>query len=190
MTYVRLKSDDIDYKTLHKEMMDLLETHHLMQYGHENQISLTSITGKNDWEASIGRLADLPEPEFRYCRLQEALRGTYFQEMISHFRAYSRWRLLRVPRRSMPYSIHRDGNETHYNFRLHIPIETNPEAFLTFFTEVPQSGKVCPIHFEHLKCGNAYVVNTTDLHSAWNLGNTDRYHIVGVRYEDRLNGEY
>ena len=82
----------------------------------------------------------------------------------------------------MPYSIHRDGTDEFKNYRLHIPIQTNPEAFLAFFSSMPTSGETCPIYFQHLECGAAYDVDTTDLHTAWNLGNADRYHIVGVRY--------
>ena len=36
----------------------------------------------------------------------------------------------------------------------------------------------------HFDCGKIYEVNTTQYHSALNFGEEDRWHIIGIKYED------
>jgi len=63
------------------------------------------------------------------------------------------------------YYYHKDNTK-----RLHIPIETNPHCFLLVDGEQM-----------HLPAdGGAYVVDTTQMHTALNASEHDRIHIVGA----------
>ena len=75
------------------------------------------------------------------------------------------------------YSIHSDSDNGKKNIRVHIPVITNPDAYLMFFDERTEP------KMYHLEAGCSYRVNTTGFHSAINFGWQDRYHIVGVKYE-------
>lgn len=184
MEYVKLLDTDIDTDTLVNEVNNLIANYNLE---HFPQISLTSIDGQNDWQCATGKLHLLKHPERYYSTVIDALSGTYIAECIQRYSAFYRWRLLRLDGRST-YSIHSDSNgNLQKNIRLHIPVITNPESFLCFYPKRPTSGNVVNVHYEHLKEGNSYVVDTTGLHSAVNYSTHTRYHIVGVRYENSNN---
>ena len=184
MEYVRIADTDINHKLLHQQMEQFISDQSLENL---SQISLTSIAGDDDWECTVGKLHLLDHPERFYSVINESLSGTYIHELISRYSKYYRWRLLRLTGRSC-YSVHSDRNAgDKFNIRLHIPVITNPDAFLCFYPEKPSAGKDLNIRHEHLIAGNSYEVNTTGLHSAINYGIEDRYHIVGVRYENSNN---
>tara|TARA_B100000900_G_C20545650_1_gene702426 strand:+ start:763 stop:1302 length:540 start_codon:yes stop_codon:yes gene_type:complete len=172
----------LDYQTdpdrLKKDFDSLLED---VGFANPNQLTLTSVLGNNQWSESTGKIQHLEYPEKAYCEINERLIGTYFEEIINNFPQYFRWRLLKLPSHNN-YSIHSDSDNGKKNIRLHIPVETNPDAYLMFFDERTEP------KMYHLEVGNAYEVNTTGLHSAINFGWKDRYHIVGVRYENSNNG--
>jgi hypothetical protein len=177
---VQILDTDIDTDQLWQEIADLIDRFPLHD---QNQISLTSVGGNNDWDCSTGRLSDLPNPERFYSTVNRALEGTLVEEYIKRHKKFYRWRLLRLqPRRT--YSVHTDNlTPNTVNMRLHIPVVTNPQCYMCFFEDAIQSGVTQPVRFEHLALGNSYITNTTGLHTAVNYGLEDRYHIVGVRYE-------
>ena len=180
---VEILDTDIDTDRLKDEIGDLLDRFLLHD---KNQISLTSLGGNNDWDCSIGRLADLPNPERFYSTINRALEGTLIEKYIKKHRDFYRWRLLRLQPRHT-YTVHTDNLNTHtMNLRLHIPVITNPDCYMCFFEEAIQAGATQPVRFEHLEAGNSYITNTTGLHTAVNYGLEDRYHIVGVRYEKNI----
>lgn len=184
MDYIRLIDNDIDHELLCEQVTGLLNQYQLHD---EPQISLTSISGDNDWYCTVGKLHQLPHPERFYANINRALHDSYIAELLNRYKDYYRWRLLRIESRSC-YSIHSDRNAgDKLNVRLHIPVETNHKAFMCFFQERPQSGKDILVRHEHLEAGNSYKVNTTGLHTAINYGDTCRYHIVGVKYENSNN---
>lgn len=184
MGLVELIDTDIDVDRLRQDVFSLLMTHDLFGV---SQVSLTSIDGRNDWSSSTGKSMDLTLKERYYSTINEALKGTYIEECIHRYSKYYRWRLLKLkPRES--YSVHCDNNdETKRNVRLHIPVQTNDDSFLVFYSAMPQSGQSCVIQHEHLKLGCSYAVDTSNFHTAVNYGQFDRYHIVGVRYENINN---
>jgi|TARA_R110002074_G_scaffold38533_1_gene104423 hypothetical protein len=163
----------IDPERLHTELDNLLSD---VGFSNPNQLTLTSVLGNNNWEESTGKIKNLKFPEKAYCELNARLHDTIFDEIISHFPGYTRWRLLKLSSHSN-YSIHSDSDNGKKNIRVHIPVITNPDAYLMFFNERTEP------KMHHLEVGNAYQVNTTGLHSAINFGWQDRYHIVGVKYE-------
>lgn len=173
---------DIDTARLSDEVFSLIAAHNLSG---RQQISLTGIDGSNDWDAGNGKIRELPYPEERYNIVNDALQGSYIAELIHRYSRFYRWRLLKLlPKQS--YSVHRDGIDR-VNYRLHIPVVTNNEALFSFYSTRPGDKVRANVYFEHLALGNSYEVNTSNFHTAVNYGNTDRYHIVGVRYEDSNN---
>lgn len=176
--------DDIDSPRLAKEVLDLYEKNN---FGQAQQISLTSVSGNDDWFCSVGRIKECKYPEEFYSTINKSLIGTYIHECISRYSDYYRWRILLLLSNNT-YSIHTDALfPNKQNFRLHIPVVTNHESFLCFYDKFPVSGETANVHYAHLRCGNSYKVNTTGLHTAVNHGKTHRVHLVGVKYENRDN---
>lgn len=176
--YVKIVNSQVDFLSLKKDIFSLIDSQNLSEY---DQISLTSITGDNDWLCSVGKITDLPFKERFYSTINKACIGTSIETLIKQYSNYYRWRLMKIkPRRT--YSVHKDGLGVSNNIRLHVPITTNPDCFLCFYEDLPSSGKTIQVHYEHLSTGNVYEVNTTNFHTAVNYGTIDRYHIVGVRY--------
>lgn len=184
MDYIKLIDTDIDHELLYTEVKDLLYVFNLED---QQQVSLTSITGDNDWECTVGKIHLLDKPEKFYRETNNSIKGTYIEQLINRYSSYYRWRLLRLAPREC-YSIHTDSNTgDKLNVRLHIPVITNPESFMCFFQQPPESGKNATVWYEHLSAGNSYKVNTTGLHTAINHGPESRYHLVGVKYENSNN---
>ena len=67
-----------------------------------------------------------------------------------------------------------------YFHKIHIPIITNMYAkqIWTTYTEIAVDPTI-----EHLELGGVYAYNNTILHSAINLGDTPRYHLI-LRYKN------
>ena len=183
MEYVQLSDSDIDSNQLSLEVFKLLTDHKLSAL---SQVSLTSISGDDDWQCSVGKIHSLDKPERFYSTINKSLSGSYIENLIQRYSIYYRWRLLRLlPRET--YTVHADSNNLAANFRLHIPVITNDQAFMSFCTAQPVHKKDVMFYFEHLEVGNSYIVNTSDFHTAVNYGKEPRYHIVGVRYENSNN---
>ena len=172
--------NDIDSITLEKEVFNLIQTFNLHD---QDQISLTSIDGNNDWKSSTGKIRDLHHPERYFSEINNGIKGTLIEECISRYNNFYRWRIMKViPNRT--YSVHQDGLITKDNIRLHIPVATNDKCFLCFYDSAPEHNMSALVKHYHLECGKSFEVDTTRHHTAVNYGKTDRYHIVGVRYEN------
>lgn len=180
MEYVKTIDNNIDHELLYTEVKQLLGAHNLWD---QAQVSLTSVDGNDDWACTVGKIHLLKYPERYYSTVNHSLKDLYIAELIARYKDFYRWRLLRLDGRSC-YSIHSDRNAGELqNVRLHIPVHTNPHAFLCFYDSMPQAGTVTPVTYEHLAPGASYRVNTTGLHTAINHSTQYRYHIVGVKYE-------
>ena len=166
--------DDIDISQLKLDLQQLL-TRALI--GSSNQLSVTSMSGNDDWDCSTGKIHNLQHPERFYAKLNQSLVGTEFEKIVNKYSQYYRWRILKLPSNTN-YSIHADSSDPNKrNLRLHIPIITNPQCYMIFFDKDQQ-------HMYHMEEGKVYEADTSGLHSAINFSNTDRYHLVGVRYEN------
>jgi hypothetical protein len=183
MQQVQLVDSDINAEKLKADVFKLLNDHKLFEL---QQVSLTSISGDDDWQCSVGKIHLLDRPERFYSTINKSLHGSYIEELINRYPKYYRWRLLRLlPRET--YTVHADSNNQKANYRLHIPVVTNDQAYLSFCTSVPKNKSNVMFYFEHLEVGNSYMVDTTNYHTAVNYGSETRYHIVGVRYENSNN---
>jgi len=162
---------------LFNELLQIIDTHNLQDL---NQISLTSIDGNDDWTCSIGSILELPYREKLYSKINNSLEGTYIHKLIEENNQYYRWRAMKMPPHAT-YSIHKDGQKGVTNIRCHIPVVTNDQAYMIFFGEDKNNKNPT---LNHMECGKIYEVNTTQYHSALNFGGEDRWHIIGVKYED------
>lgn len=68
------------------------------------------------------------------------------------------------------YEMHRDPQPPEWITRVHVPLTTNPGAWLAFERE--ESRKV------HFELGKAYSFNTLELHAFGNDGATERVHLL------------
>lgn len=199
-----LNSQNINIDRMSHEIKNLLGEFSL--WGRA-QVSITSITGDNDWECSVGRLDNLPHPEQDYSVMNKALQGSYTEQVINtHFSNFYRWRLL-VLRFGDQYTVHSDSatfgavapvafmqstklqqrmrkkiNQLR-NRRVHIPIQTNPDAYFCYHSHKPADGVESTVKYHHLAYNKIYEVDTSVLHTAINYGKEPRVHLVGVRYE-------
>ena len=175
--YVKELSTHQYKDTLFGELLRVIDEHNLHDL---TQISLTSIEGNDDWTCSVGSILDLPYREKLYSEINKSLIGTNIHKLIKQNKQYYRWRAMKVPPHAT-YSIHKDGQQGVTNIRCHIPIVTNDQAYMIFFGEDRNNKNPTLYHFD---CGKIYEVNTTQYHSALNFGEEDRWHIIGIKYED------
>ena len=186
MELVEVLDTNIDVSRLREEISSLMIRYDLTLL---TQVSLTSLTGDNDWYSANGKISNLKYPERYFKSINEGIKDTYLEECIKRYKDFYRWRILKLsPKQS--YSIHSDGDGVNNNIRLHIPIITNDLAFLAFYDQLPNHQQTSKVYYEHLPVGASYRVNTTQLHTAVNYGTTDRYHLVGVKYENSNNGSH
>ncbi len=177
MEYVK-QIDTCDYfHAMYDELLDIIRDHKL---DNEHQISITSMEGNDDWFCSVGKLYELQHKEKFYSIINKSLEGTKIHQFIQSQPLYYRWRaMLMSPGHA--YSIHKDGQPNVTNVRCHVPLITNEQAKLMFLGDELHNKNAT---LYHLECGKVYEVNTTQYHTAINFGSHDRWHIVGVRYED------
>jgi len=145
----------------------------------ENQISITNTDGSDDWECSIGKKNMLQYSERMYSEVLDFFKDSSLENIIKKYNKFYRWRLMKIEPRST-YTIHKDSDtDKLLNIRLHIPLKTNKQSFITFFDDNKCNGA----KFYHLDADNVYELNTSGYHSAINFGVEPRWHLVGVKYE-------
>lgn len=172
-------TDTIDVARLEEDMNNILGVNKL--WG-ETQVSLTSVTGEDEWFCSTGSMAGSFRAERMYSTVNKSLEGTYLAELIREYSQYYRWRLLCVDP-GHTYSIHSDAYGGATNKRIHIPVTSNDDCYFAYYGSKPGDGVETTVKFHRMPLGGVYEVNTSNLHSAINYGYTTRYHMVGVRYE-------
>ena len=174
--FVKQLHSDIDVQQLKHELLPLIE----QQYPDENQLCLFSQDGNDDWLTGAKSLDCAAE---RFATINESLRGTYTEQVLSRYKKYFRWRICVLDKRKPSYSVHRDvrGN-TSRNFRIHIPIVSGLHSRMVFFPshiKDPDQYEVPALMYQ-FSPGNSYLVNTTQLHTAVNFfPDFNRIHIVG-----------
>jgi len=144
---VTLLDTDIDSGRLARELYHLLDQYPELKS--QTQISVTGSHEDDSFDCGNGRIVDLPTEENNYSTVLKAFHGTYIEECVKRYSDYYRWRLLCVTGRKC-YSIHSDSIHNLTNLRLHIPIVTNSECFMTFYETYPTEG-INNVEFRHLK---------------------------------------
>lgn len=177
---IKILDTDIDVERLSSEIMMIISQHNLQDH---SQISLTSISGNDDWDCSVGSLMDLDNPERYYSVINKSLAGTYTAELIKKYKKFYRWRIL-IRHPGTTYTVHTDSaSSSVINKRLHIPVISNDQSYFCFYDQKPTDGASVVVRHHVMLPGKVYEVNTSLFHTAVNYGKTARYHIVGVTYE-------
>ena len=130
----------------------------------DHQIGITS-TGNNDMTSGTGRIESLKFNEEDFNILNSVFADTYIEEvhniLVKQYNVI-RGRFMKLSGKKC-YTYHVDPT-----WRLHIPLIANPSSIFIIDDKVyrlPEKGKV-------------YLVNTTLVHSAINMSEHDRLHIV------------
>jgi hypothetical protein len=163
------KKYNFDIQKLEKESLALYEK----LTPDSGQISLKHTSSEKDrnlWEDGIGSLYNPTESGFLqekdFTVLNSELKGSYLEEVhdiISKEYSFGRMRLMKLTGRKC-MSLHVDGEK-----RIHIPIITNENCLMIVDNEV------CHLPAD----GNAYLVDTTKVHTALNSNqNFDRIHLL------------
>ena len=148
------------------------------EFPDQTQFAITSKLGDNNFTEGAG---SHPSPEL-FNRINTYFQDSIVNELVSDFPDYYRWRILCMPPRKT-YSVHRDGDVKNQNQRLHIPVISNPDAFLMFYEYKPLGNGAQRVEHHNLKVGEIYEVDTTGFHTAVNYHPTaERIHIVAERF--------
>jgi hypothetical protein len=149
-----------NFQILLKEIENIIQ-----KVGFEkNQIICQSLENNPDqWHLGVGSIEELAEKEeLKYNQLNNALVGSYLEEIIKKHNAY-RTRIMLMPPRQC-YSIHADPSK-----RIHIPIITNSHCWMVW----PKNSACHQMTIER-----AYITDTTQPHTFINGGLEDRIHLV------------
>jgi hypothetical protein len=119
--------------------------------------------------------------ERHYNSLRPELEGSYIQEVMNTFRGEATRTRIAILKPGAAIKPHIDYN-TDYSVRYHIPLKTND---LCGFDNVDKAGNREEIH---MGLGECWFLNQGFRHSAWNNGDTERWHlIVSVLTQEDLN---
>jgi len=113
------------------------------------------------------------EDERVYGELLPEYKGTYVEEVIGMFKSpVTRVRL--VVKESGAFIKPHIDYDTTYSVRYYIPLVTNEWAYTAVKGKTDNEPEV-----KHLKAdGSAWFVNPGNLHSAWNMGETDDIRLI------------
>ena len=149
---------------------------------HSNQFCFTNTDDNNDPSQGCGSLVwkhnlnneeqtkvkrDIIYQEEDFTKFNSEYVGTPVHDiylwMTERYRI-GRFRLMLV-KPKVCYTWHRDLNQ-----RLHVPVSTHENAYMMFKD----------LKAKHMPHGSAYLTDTTEHHTAMNLGERNRIHLVGV----------
>ncbi|MCH1611732.1 MAG: aspartyl/asparaginyl beta-hydroxylase domain-containing protein [Flavobacteriales bacterium] len=113
------------------------------------------------------------EDERAYGEMRPEYKGTYVEEVLNMFKSpYTRVRLI-VKEPGAFIKPHIDYNTT-YSVRYYIPLQTNEWAYTAVKSKFDKEPEV-----RHLPAdGSVWFVNPGNLHSAWNMGETDDVRLI------------
>jgi len=137
----------------------------------QNQIAITSFDGKNVMVDNKFNEDYKRIPEIDLNLMNEWFKDTYVEEVIHTInKTYNttKWRFMRLSSERRAYSYHKDETK-----RLHIPLLTNDECMFIIEKQL----------YEMNQPGVLYEMDTTQYHTALNLGWSDRVHMVGAYSE-------
>jgi hypothetical protein len=155
---------NLDVPRLQGEVDALLDRHPLI-FDSTKQLALQMRAGSDDpWYESCYQEKDIA-PEESYDTLIPELRGSYLADVLASFPfPICRARLLGLTPRTC-YSVHRDATA-----RYHVAINTSEHALFIFV----EQDRVIRVPAD----GNAYFVDTREVHTAMNGGRDLRTHLV------------
>ena len=146
----------------------------------KTQFCISSKNGDDNFFEGAGNTTDRPED---FSKLNPVFKNSVIEELFDNFPGYYRWRIL-VIKPKHTYSVHHDTSKQGFqNLRLHIPVTTNPNAFLMFYENKLVGNGAQRVEYHNLKKGEIYEVNTSGCHTAVNYHPyQNRTHIVAERF--------
>lgn len=135
----------------------------------ENKIGFTGRIlpdGRTDW-AERGMIKPKPNPD-DWVVWRNGVDKDFILSFVKEYKDYkfARIRLIKTMPSVEHYTWHKDPSA-----RLHIPLITNPKALMYFIID----DVITPFH---LTPGYLWLTETRSKHTAFNNGDTNRYHIV------------
>lgn len=109
--------------------------------------------------------------ERHYNALRPELKGSYIEEVLNTFRGEATRTRIAILKPGAAIKPHIDYN-TDYSVRYHIPLKTNAQCG---FDNVDKQGNREEIH---MGLGECWFLNQGFRHSAWNNGDTERWHLI------------
>jgi hypothetical protein len=175
-----------DNITFFKDKKDFINTSCGVPYLSENGYTQIPVTNFKDASYTHPNPATGIDPEGderNYRELEEWAKGTYIEEVLSMFSSPTRTRFCVISPGGY-IKPHIDYN-TDYSVRYQIPITTNDWCYVG----VQRKGEKPEL--VHLPAdGSVWFMNQGFNHAAWNMGKTDRIHmVVCVDSQEDLNLE-
>ena len=109
--------------------------------------------------------------ERHYNALRPELKGSYIEEVMHTFKGEATRTRIAILQPGAAIKPHIDYN-TDYSVRYHIPLKTNKDCG---FDNVDKQGRREQIH---MGLGECWFLNQGYKHSAWNNGDTERWHLI------------
>lgn len=122
--------------------------------------------------SGLGSLMGTGLYERDFTQINPPIKGTYLEQVIRSIPfPTGRCRIMRLMSHRC-YSVHYDSSP-----RVHLPLVTNPDAFLAF----PEQSKLFHLPAD----GSMYLADTRLRHTAMNGGSAERFHIVASLCEPK-----
>ncbi len=141
-----------------------------MTKGHYKQVGVTEFNKDSvdiDYAKKIGSRPD----ERHYNKLKPQLSGTYLESVLNTFIAEKSRCRIAIMHPGGSIKPHIDYN-TDYAVRYHIPLKTNSECGFKN-TDKQGNSEEC-----FMDIGECWFLNQGFKHSAWNNGDTERWHLI------------
>lgn len=155
-----------------EQKRDYLNTRYGSEFLSEFNYDQYQITEYNDKAERHYMNLHADDDERNYTKLVNWVRGTYIEEVLNKFKSqYTRCRFNVV--RPGGYILPHIDYNTDYSVRYQIPIQTNDWSY---FGIQRKNEKPDVRHFP--ADGSTWFFNPGWNHSAWNMGKTDRIHMI------------
>ena len=155
-----------------EQKRDYLNTWYGSEFLSEFNYDQYQITEYNDKAERHYMNLHADDDERNYTKLVDWVRGTYIEEVLNKFKSqYTRCRFNVV--RPGGYILPHIDYNTDYSVRYQIPIQTNDWSY---FGIQRKNEKPDVRHFP--ADGSTWFFNPGWNHSAWNMGKTDRIHMI------------
>ena len=142
-----------------------------MVKGDYTQVGMTQYNPKAVNREYNIKISNKRPDERHYNSLRPELEGSYIHEVMNTFRGEATRTRIAILKPGAAIKPHIDYN-TDYSVRYHIPLKTND---LCGFDNVDKQGNREEIH---MGLGECWFLNQGFRHSAWNNGDTERWHLI------------
>ena len=142
-----------------------------MVKGDYTQVGMTQYNPKAVNREYNIKISNKRPDERHYNSLRPELEGSYIHEVMNTFRGEATRTRIAILKPGAAIKPHIDYN-TDYSVRYHIPLKTND---LCGFDNVDKQGNREEIH---MGLGECWFLNQGFTHSAWNNGDTERWHLI------------